>query len=56
MFEPTVMTQDQIAAFRRDGFVFVPGFFDANETAAITAWTDEVAAWPEAPGSFRLSS
>ncbi|MFQ5774436.1 MAG: phytanoyl-CoA dioxygenase family protein [Kiloniellaceae bacterium] len=45
-----VLTRDQIDAFKRDGFVFVPGFFDPAETGRITAWTDEVAGWPEAPG------
>lgn len=50
MPKPAVLTPDQIAAFRRDGFVHVPGFFDPAETARITAWVDEVAAWPEAPG------
>jgi hypothetical protein len=50
MTRPTVLSEDQIDAFRRDGFVFVPGFFDAREITAITAWTDEVAAWPEEPG------
>ncbi len=50
MAEPRVLTADQIAAFRRDGFVFVPGFYNSSEIAEITAWTDEVAAWPEAPG------
>lgn len=47
---PAVLTHQQIDAFRRDGFVFVPGFFDAAAMAKITAWTDEVTAWPEAPG------
>ena len=40
----------QIAAFKRDGFVFVPGFYSADEIARITDWTDEVTAWPEEPG------
>ncbi len=45
-----VLTQDQVAAFRRDGFVFAPGFFSQGEMQRITAWTDEVTAWPEEPG------
>ena len=44
------LTPAQIDAFHRDGFVLAPGFFDAAETRRITEWTDEVAAWPEAPG------
>ena len=44
------LTDEAIESFRRDGFVFAPGFFDAAEMGTITAWIDEVAAWPEAPG------
>jgi len=35
------------ADFRRDGFLFLPGFLDADEIAQVAAWTDEIAAWPE---------
>ncbi len=45
-----VLTQDQVATFRRDGFVFAPGFLSQGEMQRITAWTDEVTAWPEEPG------
>jgi len=45
-----ILTPEQIESFHRDGFVFVPGFYGAAEMARITAWTEEVAAWPEAPG------
>jgi len=45
-----IPTDAQIAQFRHDGLVFLPGFYDAAETREITAWVDEVAAWPEAPG------
>ena len=44
------LTRDQIDSFKRDGFVFVPGFFNAEEIRRVTAWTDEITAWPEAPG------
>ena len=44
------LTRDQVESFKRDGFVFVPGFFDAEEVRRVTAWTDEITAWPEAPG------
>jgi hypothetical protein len=44
------LTGEAIEAFRRDGFVFAPGFFGAAEMGTITGWIDEVAAWPEAPG------
>lgn len=42
-----VLTKDQNAALRRDGFVFAPGFFSQGEMQRITAWTDEVTAWPD---------
>jgi len=50
MTEPKVLNADQIEAFRRDGFVFAPGFYNKSEIDRITAWTEEVAAWPEVPG------
>ena len=50
MDEIEALTDAQTAAFRRDGFVFAPGFYDRAEMAAISAWIEEVAAWPEAPG------
>lgn len=48
--EPGVLGAEQIAAFRRDGFVFAPGFYAPREMAEITAWTEALAAWPETPG------
>ena len=32
------LTGEAIEAFRRDGFVFAPGFFDAAEMDGITGW------------------
>ena len=37
-------------AMDRDGYLVVRGFFDANETADVLAWTEEVSAAPELPG------
>ena len=45
-----ILTQEQAEAFQRDGLLYAPRFFTAEETARITAWTDEVTAWPEEPG------
>ncbi len=50
MDEIEILTDAQTAAFRRDGFAFAPGFYDRAKMATITAWIEEVAAWPEAPG------
>ncbi len=44
------LTADQIATFRKEGFVFVPGFFTAGQAAHMGAWIDEVMAWPEEAG------
>src|SRR5258708_145722 len=38
--------------FRRHGWVHLPGFLSATETASLLAWTDEIAAWPETPGAW----
>ena len=40
----------QRAVFERDGFVVVPGLFDEEEIARISAWTDEIEQRPDAPG------
>ena len=42
----------EIDAFRRDGFVMVKGLFDPAAMGQVTAWTDEVEAYPEAPGKY----
>ena len=44
----------ELAAYVRDGFLVVPGLFDADEVAALRAWTDEVQAWPEVPGRWMV--
>ncbi|HTY78889.1 MAG TPA: phytanoyl-CoA dioxygenase family protein [Candidatus Bathyarchaeia archaeon] len=43
-------TASLVQAFRRDGFVVVPGLFDADEMRRISDWTDQVQAEPEVPG------
>src|SRR5439155_627781 len=40
----------QRAVFQRDGFVVVPGLFDKQEIARISAWTDELERAAEVPG------
>src|SRR5690242_1758290 len=42
--------------FRRDGFVVVPGLFDAGEMRDISDWTGEVQAQPETPGRAMMDS
>ena len=44
------LSEDQIDTFRGDGFVVLPGGFDADEVSRIEAWTRELAARPEQSG------
>lgn len=41
---------DAVSRFRGEGYLFLPGWFDAGETARIARWVDEVTALPEVPG------
>jgi hypothetical protein len=40
------------AHFRRHGWVHLPSFLTATETAALRGWTDEITGWPETPGKW----
>ena len=40
----------EIAAMRETGTLVVPGFFGAEQTASLIAWTDEIAGRPEVVG------
>lgn len=54
MTEPSVLSQEQVANFHRDGFVVVRGLYSAEEIRQISDWTDEVAAFPETPGKHMM--
>jgi len=41
---------DECAVMARDGYLVVPGFFGADETADLLRWTEELEAAPEQPG------
>ena len=49
--EPRLASDREAAAqrdaFLRDGFVVVPGLFDEEEIARISAWTDELERCPD---------
>ena len=45
---PAVATER--AVFERDGFVVIPGLFDEQDIARISAWTDELEQRPDVPG------
>jgi ectoine hydroxylase-related dioxygenase (phytanoyl-CoA dioxygenase family) len=44
------MDEGQVAAFQRDGYLLLRGFFDSDEVAEITRWTEELASAPEEVG------
>lgn len=44
------LSENDIAAFARDGYVVLRGFFRADDMAKIVAWTNELERLPEAPG------
>lgn len=48
----TRLTQDQLDAFARDGFLILKGLFSAEEAENIGAWTEELDSWDEAPGKY----
>jgi 2-aminoethylphosphonate dioxygenase len=50
MSEQSVLSQQQIDNFHRDGFVLIRGLYSRAEIQEISNWTDEVAAQPEQPG------
>lgn len=49
-----LLSDQQIEEFHRDGFVLVRGMYSTEEIRQISTWTDEVAAWPERPGSTMM--
>lgn len=43
---------EELAGFARDGFITVRAMFGPDEMARISAWAEEVEAWPEVPGKY----
>ena len=50
MLSTPVLTENQVATFKRDGFVVVPGGFSPEQARTIDTWTRELTALPEEPG------
>lgn len=44
------LTAADLSHFQRTGWAVARGYFTPQETAAISAWTDEILGWPEVPG------
>ncbi|HEY7840076.1 MAG TPA: phytanoyl-CoA dioxygenase family protein, partial [Gammaproteobacteria bacterium] len=49
-----MLSDRQLEDFRRDGYLLIRGLYDRGEMRDITAWTDEVTAWPEMPGKYMM--
>jgi len=45
-----ILSEEQVAQFRRDGFLVVRAMYSPEEVDEISRWTEEVAASPEVPG------
>lgn len=54
MSQASILSEAEVEAFARDGFVVVRGLFDGDEMRELAAWTDEVQAWPETPGAHMM--
>lgn len=48
------LSEADIAAFKRDGFLIVPGLFSTAEVDDVARWSDEIRGWPEAPGRHMM--
>ncbi len=49
-----ILTEQQINDFKRDGYVVVRNLYSPGEIKEITAWTEEVANYPEVPGKYMM--
>ena len=48
----SLLTPEQKAAFERDGYVILRGFYSPEEMAQLTGWVEEMQHWPDAPGRW----
>lgn len=49
-----ILSPEQVDRFHRDGYLVVPGFYDAHEAQAIQEWTTEIGNYPETPGKWMM--
>ena len=49
-----ILKSNQVADFRRDGFLVARSLFSPEEMTDLAAWTDEVEAWPETAGRHMM--
>ncbi len=48
------LSTEQIEEFKSTGFLVVRNLYDTDEIKDITAWTEEVANYPEVPGKYMM--
>src|SRR5206468_9165182 len=51
-YQPAMLDAAAKDHWARNGWVWLRGFLEADETRNVRRWTDEVAAWPEVPGKW----
>ena len=51
---PRFLSAQQLADYRRDGFLVRRGLFGPDEVARLRQATDEVQGWPEQPGVWMV--
>jgi ectoine hydroxylase-related dioxygenase (phytanoyl-CoA dioxygenase family) len=54
MNQEKILSTEQVEQFHRDGFLVVRAMYSPDEVAAISTWTDVVAAYPEIPGKYMM--
>jgi len=54
MNQERILSEEQVEQFHSDGFLVVRGMYSPDEVAAVSAWTDAVAGYPEIPGKYMM--
>ncbi len=49
-----MLSEQQLADFKKDGYLLIKGLYSESEAQDIINWTDEVAAYPEVPGKYMM--
>lgn len=49
-----ILTPEQVAAFKRNGYLLVRGLYTPEEMRDIAAWTEAVSQYPEVPGKYMM--
>lgn len=50
----SMLRPEQVEQFHRDGYLVIKGMYSSSEIQRISAWTDEVAGYPETPGKTMM--